>query len=300
MDPPSHTPGDKHPELRDQTAARTAETVAVYLAHLLWDAAIYLGESALDLIYAVRVGLLIRSQTKFPERAGEFDAQMARLKEQKSGRWSSWEILSGARRLQIRFAATVIVVAAIFGLRAYLGRGAKSELNPPEQLASQPTASAPSAPGPRAAASIAVPSPAPTVNQSRIDADHFAEYRRTAAPGVWIVYGVTPVEIASAEWAEAEAKKKSAEAAALAADRKFDALKQEERFGGAIREMRAAEDERSAREKDYSDAQNALYHARYPEVRPVLERGEVHDFDGFKVMSPVVIKEGNRYRMWYV
>ena len=71
MDPPSYTPGDKHPELRDQSAARTAETVAVYLAHLLWDAAIYLGESALDLIYAVRVGLLMRSQTKLPARAGE-------------------------------------------------------------------------------------------------------------------------------------------------------------------------------------------------------------------------------------
>ena len=107
------------------------------------------------------------------------------------------------------------------------------------------------------------------MNQARLDAEHFAEYRRKAAPGIWIVYGVVPVEIASAELAEAEAKKKSAEAAALAADRKFDALKQEERFGGAIREMRAAEDERSTREKVYSDAENALYNARYPEVRPL-------------------------------
>ena len=126
------------------------------------------------------------------------------------------------------------------------------------------------------------------MNQARIDAEHFAEYRRKAAPGVWIVYGVTPVEIASAELAEAEAKQKSAEAAALAADKKFDALKEEERFKGAIHEMRAAEDERAAMEKNYSDAQNALYHAHYPEVRPVLERGEVRDWDGFKVMSPVV------------
>jgi hypothetical protein len=305
MDPPGHTPSDKHDTRQsprpEQSAARTAETVAVYLAHLLWDAAVYLGESALDLIDAVRVVLLRRSATKSPERAGDFDAQMARLKAQKSRRWSSFEILSGGRRLQIRSAAMVIVVAAILGLRAYLGRGAKSELSSPEQVAYQPTpAYAPPAPVPRAAASIALPSAAPTVNQSRIDAEHFAEYRRKAAPGDWIVYGVTPVEIASAELADAEAQKKSAEAAALAADKEFDALKEEERFKGAVREMRAAEDERSAREKDYSDAQNALYHARYPEVRPVLERGEVHEWDGFKVMSPVVIKEGNRYRMWYV
>jgi hypothetical protein len=299
MDPPSNTPGDKH---REQNAARSAEAVAVYLAHLLWDAAVYLGESARDLIDAARGGLLRRSRTKLPERAADLDAQMARLKEQKSRRWSSFETFSSGRRLQIRFAATVIVVAVIFSLRAYLGRGEKSQVNPPEQVAYQPTpASAPSAPSPQSAASIALPSAAPTVNQVRLDADRFAEYRRRAAPGVWIVYGVTPVEIASAELAEADAKKKSAEAAALAADKKFDALKEEERFKGANRdEMRAADDERSAREKDYSDAQNALYHARYPEVRPVLERGEVHDFDGFKVMSPIVIKEGNRYRMWYV
>jgi hypothetical protein len=304
MDPPSNTPSDKHDTRQspppDQSAARTAETVAVYLANLLWDATRYLGESALDLIDAARVVLLTRSRTKFPERAGDFDAQMARLKEQKSGRWSSFEILSGARRLQIRLAATVIVMAAIFGLRAYLGRGEESPLNPPEQVSDQPKpASAPSAPAPRAAASIALPSAAPKVNQARLDADHFAEYRRKAAPGIWIVYGVEPVQIASAELAEAEAQKKSAEAAALAADKKFDAIKGE-RSEAEIRAFRAADDERSAKARAYSDAQTALYHARYPKVKPVLERGEVHDWDGFKVMSPVVMKDGNRYRMWYV
>jgi hypothetical protein len=110
MDPPSNTPGDKH---REQNAARSAEAVAVYLAHLLWDAAVYLGESARDLIDAARGGLLRRSRTKFPERAGDLDAQMARLKEQKSRRWSSFETFSSGRRLQIRFAATVAAAKSL-------------------------------------------------------------------------------------------------------------------------------------------------------------------------------------------
>src|SRR5712671_5377932 len=104
MEPPSHTPADKHSEKLEQSAARTAETFAIFLAHLLWDAAIYLGESARDLIDAARVGLLMRSRTKFPERAGDLDAQTARLKEQKSRRWSSFEAFSSGRRLRIRFA----------------------------------------------------------------------------------------------------------------------------------------------------------------------------------------------------
>jgi hypothetical protein len=47
-------------------------------------------------------------------------------------------------------------------------------------------------------------------------------------------------------------------------------------------------------------AQNALGRAQNPVPHPVLTRGEVDQWDGFKVMSPVVIKDGNRYRMWYV
>jgi hypothetical protein len=151
MDPPRDSPNDKHGAQQSpapyQGAARTAQTVAVYLARLFWPAAIYLGATGLDLIYAARLGLIMRSWAKFPDRAGDFDAQMARLKEQKSRRWSSWEMLSGRRRLEIRCAATVIVVAAVLGLRAHLERGLSSS----EQVTYQPTPayapSAPSAPG---------------------------------------------------------------------------------------------------------------------------------------------------------
>src|ERR1039458_2012567 len=128
--PPNDPPNDKRAARQspapDRSGAHSAQTVAVHLARLFWDAAVYLGATALDLIYAVRVGLLMRSRAKVPDRAADFDAQIARLKEQRSGRWASWKILSGGRQMEIRFAATAIAVVAILGLRAYATRGKSS------------------------------------------------------------------------------------------------------------------------------------------------------------------------------
>ncbi len=301
MDPPSDPPNDKHearqPPAPDQGAARRAQTVAVHLARLFWQAAVYLGATALDLIYAARLGLLMRSRAKFPDRAGDFDAQMARLKEQKSRRWAPWEMLSDRRRLEIRCAATVIVVAAVLGLRAYFFRG----VSPSEQVAYQPTpAYAPTAPSAPGFASIPTPSATPAVDQALLDAKDFAQYRKQAAPGQWIVYGVEPLESARAKLAEAEAQMKSARAAEMAADKKLELSRGKPSENAVIAEFHAARDESYAKEQAHEAAEREFSDAKNPVVKPVLERGEVHDWDGFKVMSPVVIKEGNRYRMWYV
>src|SRR5271156_1540369 len=105
MDTNSESRNDGHdvrqPLPPDGYVARIARAVAVHLAHLFWRAAGYLVATVLDFIYAARLGLLMRSRAKFPNRAGDLDAQMARLREQISSRWSSWKTLPGGRRMEI-------------------------------------------------------------------------------------------------------------------------------------------------------------------------------------------------------
>ena len=130
MDPTSDSQNDRHdarqPPAPDGRAARIARVVVVHLAHLFWRAAVYLGATALDLIYAARLGLLMRSRAKFPDRVSDLDAQMARLREQRSRRWSSWKTFPGGRRMEIRFAAAVLAVVAILGLRTYFTGGGRA------------------------------------------------------------------------------------------------------------------------------------------------------------------------------
>src|SRR5271167_639597 len=192
MDPPNDPPNKDANDKQDaprhpspsQHEARPAQTIAIHLARLFRDAAIYLGATVLDLIDAARIVPLTRSRAKFPDRAGDFDAQIARLREQRSGRWSSWGVLSDRRRLEIRFAAAMIVVVSILGLRAYATRGRNSA----EQIAFQPTpAEAPSEPSPRNAASNAAPSAAPSVDQTLADPKQLLELCKEAAPGQWII-----------------------------------------------------------------------------------------------------------------
>lgn len=288
---------------------RYAQSAAIHVAHLVWPAAVYVGATALDLIYVARLGLLRRSRATIPHRADEFEAQMTRLKEQRSRRWSPWKALPAGRRIEIRCAAAVLAAAAILGLRAYLTGPGSAAATVAHQSTTAHPQSAPSVrsdaligstASPRGAASTASTSTPPSASdQMRIDAEHFKIYRKQAAAGQWIVFGVEPMESASAHLADAQAQTKAAEAAttaachwlyepnAAASDEKRDACHQAE---DRSRAMQAAE----------VAAQNALHDARNPVVRPVLTRGEVDQWDGFKVTSPVVIKDGNRYRMWYV
>ena len=294
MDPTSDSPNDsqdaRRPPASGPSAARTARTVAVYLAHRLWQGAIYLGATALDLIDAARLALLTRSRAKLPDRVGDFDAQMARLREERSRRWSSWETLPGGRRMEIRFAAAVLFVAAILGLRAYLAPTRGSS----KPVAHQPTpAHAPSVASHNGIA--ATPSATAAVDQALLDAEHFMEYRKQAAPGQWIVYGVEPVEPARAKLAEMEVQLTTARVAGRAAFDKFEKSNAE-----ADRAAKAKVDDRiQALQSARNAAAAAVERAMHPVVRPVLTRGDVPHWDDFKVMSPVVIKEGSRYRMWY-
>jgi hypothetical protein len=189
-----------------------AWVVAVHLARLLWRALIYLGATVLDLIYTARLGLLIRSRAKFPDRAGDLDARMARLREHRSRRWSSWKALTIGRRLEIRFAAAVLAVAAILGLRAYLTGGE----SPAERVAYQ-TARAESPFARSSGGNASTPSTLSPADQVRLDAEHFMEYRKQAAPGQWIPFGVEPEQSARAHLADAQAQAKAAEAASTAA-----------------------------------------------------------------------------------
>jgi len=313
------------------TGAQLAKSAALHLMRLLGAATVYLGHTALDLIDAIRTALLLRNRGKFPERAAKIDSTVLILRDREAQRWSSWATAAAGRRMEVRAAALAIVIAILFVVHAWLNRGRSSG----EQVAYQPKpAHAPSAPSPQGAASIAAPSAAPTVNQALLDAEHFTEYRKQAAPGQWFVYGVGAVTLegARANLAEAQAQSKSAHEAFLAAFNKADeshskenndysrreSLAQQHASQDALHEAdriikadqaaadadqavaNAANDEDRAKDDACQAAQAELSNAKNPVVKPVLERGEVFDWDGFKVMSPVVIKEGKRYRMWYV
>jgi hypothetical protein len=301
-DPRSDEHDTRQPAVPDGGAARTARVVAAHLAHLFWPAAVYLGATALDLICGVRLELLMRSRAKFPDRAGDLDAQVACLRAQRSARWLSWKTLTGGRRMEIRFAAAVLAVTAILGLRAYF-RGGESSVG---RIAHQPRdAHAPSARSTRSAASA--PSTISAADQARLDAEHFREYRKQAAPGQWIVFGaVESVESARAHLARAQGEQKEAQAAYSPAWNKYmEASAKASRKAGAnadteLAAFNKARDRMEAANSASLAAQNALGRAQNPVPHPVLTRGEVDQWDGFKVMSPVVLKDGNHYRMWYI
>jgi hypothetical protein len=321
--------GAEQNEPKGGTGAQLAKSAALHLMQVLGAATVYLGRTTLDLIDAIRRALLLRNRKKFPERAAKIDSTVASLRDRKAQRWSSWTTVAAGRRMEVRAAALAIVVAAVFVTHAWLNRGKSSR----EQVAYQArTAYGPSSRSPQGAASIAAPSAAPTVNQTLLDAENFARYRKQAAPGQWIVYGVEPVESARAKLDEAQAQKKSAQAAWLPAWNKYNAsfakvssdnvrresLYQQHASQDAFHEAdriikadqavadadRAAENaaqrERWAKEAACEAAQAELNDAEHPVVKPVLERGDLNQWDDFKVMSPVVIKDGSRYRMWYV
>jgi hypothetical protein len=335
---PTH---DSRPELdgrppvttRSHSFARSARAVAIHLARLLWPAVAYLWATFLDLLYAARFGLLWRSRRKFPNRARDLDTQVAILQASRSGRWSSWKALPAGRRMEVRCAAALLAAAAILGLRAHLtGRGSTAEL-----AAHQPrTAHSPSAQSPGGAASTSSTSSTSStpsaLDQAHLDAEHFKEYRKQAAPGQWVIYGVEPVEIARANRAAVQAQLKAIQADTQAAWQKTAGLNdrvsraqslraellREHAFQGAladadeaIKAAQAGEDDaRAAYEKlnhrrdslQAADvaAGNALNSAMNPVAGSVLTRGDVYAWDDFKVTSPAVIKDGGRYRMWYV
>jgi hypothetical protein len=310
---------------RGRRFAQAAQAVAIHLARLLWPAVVYLGATALDLVYAARLGLLWRSRRKFPDRARDLDTQMASLRASQCRRWSSWKALPAGRRMEVRCAAAVLAAAAILGLRAHLTGGNATEL-----IAHRPTAHSGSAPSPRDAAPTS--SPPSALDQARIDAEHFKEYRKQAAPGQWVIYGVEPVDSARARRAAVQAQLKAIQADTQAAWQKTaglsdrvskaqsqreDLLREHASQGAlhdadeAIKAAQAVEDAaRAAYEKlnHQSDslqaadvaAGNALYGAMNPVAGSVLTRGDVYAWDDFKVTSPAVIKDGGRYRMWYV
>jgi hypothetical protein len=330
MNPASDSQNNRRDDRQTETPQRGAavRAVAMHIAQLLWPALVYLGSTALDLIYAVRLALLKRSRARIPDRAKGIDAEVARLQEQKSARWSSWKALPSERRMQIRAAAAVLAVAAILGLRAYMTRGGSHS----GWAVHRPThAQALSARVPRGADASMPSSIAPAADPALL-AEHFAKYRKQAAPGQWVVYGVERDEIAAANLAEVQAQLKAIEADCVAAAKKLresnarvsaariqranldrqhasqqalqeadEVIKAEQAVERADRDaFKKANDRRQALYAAQMSATTALKRVRHSGAEPVLARGDVYQWDGFKVMSPVVIKDGSHYRMWYV
>lgn len=212
--------------------ARVLMRTFKYVIHLLWESFRYLGKTVLDLVFAARFLLLRRGRRRSPERAVEFDSNIASLREKRAKWWAEWYTLSGRRRLEIRLVALLIVVAIVFGLRSYITHpkdvaetvSSQSQTAHPEsqKMAKELTKE-------RKAVSLGDESEtlSPQSQTERTDskkiAKEFAEQIKASTTGQWLFYG----------------------------------------------------------------------------GNPVLVRGELDSWDDFKVGSPVVIKEGSRYRMWF-
>ena len=223
-------------------------------------------------------------------------------------------------RRPTRIELLAIVLTAILGWTDRAGAG--------ESAAHQPTPTlAPSSLPPRD-----IPSTHAFADSARLEAEHFADEVRQSPPGQWIVYGVESIDRARARLAEAQAQRTAAMAAARTAQTKADesrakvgrdrgqrenlfrqhasqqAFREADRIIAA--EQAEADADLAAQRKAYEaveaamsavmTADRARQRASSPVVRSVLMRGEVHEWDNFKVTSPVVLKEDGRYRLWYV
>ena len=206
--------------------------VLSYLIHLLWESFRYLGKTVLDLVFAVRFLLLRRGRRRSPERAVEFDSNIASLREKRAKWWAEWYTLSGRRRLEIRLVALLIVVAIVFGLRSYITHpkdvaetvSSQSQTAHPEsqKMAQEFTEEGKDVPSGDESETLSPQSQTERTDSKKI-AKEFAEQIKASTTGQWIFY----------------------------------------------------------------------------KGNPVLVRGELDQWDDFKVGSPVVLREGNHYRMWY-
>jgi hypothetical protein len=205
-------------EIEPQTALRTARRIALligsYLWHLLVEAAQHLARIGLDLIYAIRLLLLLRARRLTPERAPQIDSTLARLRGDRSKRWAGWKAAPLLRQIELRAASVLLVLIAVLAGRAYFTASSPEVMPSPE--ATFISGITPSPRAPQAAATSAA------ISNEQMG-DEFTKRRKKAAPGEWLLYG-----------------------------------------------------------------------------RPVLDRGELGQWDDFTVRSPVVLRDGRRLRMWYV
>jgi hypothetical protein len=275
-------------EPKSRTGA-LAKSMALHLARVLKDAAIYLGRTVLDLVDAIRRALLLRNRRKFPERTAAIDSAVATLREREARRWSAWAAVTAGRRGEIRAAAVVILIAGCLAMRAYLHRGGTTP-------ASQ------TAPGNTPLDTSSSPVPSAVTDSER--AKQFLEMCNAAAPGQWVVSGDESASIAQANLGRAKAEFESARASAQAS---------QDKWARSTGRVDAAEQAANTVARDSAQkildakgtavgvAQTALRQAQlHPALKAVLERGELSAWDDFKAMSPVVIKEGSHFRMWYI
>lgn len=282
------------PENVSEQARRTelATRTALHLWYLLGQTLSYLWRTLLDLIDAARRMLLRRNRDKYPDRAAEFDSAITRINQRGAERWSSWTSLPQGRRIEIRLAASLLMIVVILSGRAYFERSP----HPTERIERQTAkATVPERSSNRATERALMNPSAPDY------AAKFASYRKAAAPGEWIMYGVEPLAEAQTNYDKAWAEYVSSGNELTAALR---VLRQYQYGQPGYDSAHAAERAAEAKERAANDAQlaaqRALDRAKHAAPTPVLERGHVYDWDGFKIISPVVLKEGTSYRMWYI
>jgi len=284
-------PGAEQSELEREQGAHLAKAAATYLLRLLGDTTIYIARTTLDLIDSVRRALLLRNRRKFPDRAAQINSALESLRDRKTRRWSSWVAVPEIRRIQIRLSTTLVTLAVILGGHEYIARGGRAS----EQIAIQPRAvNSPISSTRKDAASSA------SGDSQRSDADQFSKWCDAAAPGQWIIYGVEPPEVASTQLAEARAQRGAARVARKSAYDNLERLRNTNPNSPAANAARAEFLAAVAKLNAANSAYYSLASRRVQEAKPVLERGDLYQFDDFKVMSPVVMKDGGHYRMWYI
>lgn len=158
---------------------RALVLIIQYIAVLLWEAARYVVLTLADFVTTIRVGLLRRRSRRVPPIPAEDEGRIAALHERRIARWRRWRGLSPWRRWQIRFAViSVLIVGGIVAVR-WPTHGI--------MLASGTDSS----PVPRGPARQ--PESEENIVRVKQALGTFADERRKASPGEWLLFSGNPV-----------------------------------------------------------------------------------------------------------
>jgi hypothetical protein len=133
--------GDERIALRK--AGRIALPIASYLRDLLVEAGHHLGRMGLDVLDAGQLLLLLKARRSTPERAGQIDVAIARLRKERANRWSAWRAIPVRRQIEIRGASVLLGLIVLLAAHSYFtASGGSSSPGSIEQLTGQARAEA--------------------------------------------------------------------------------------------------------------------------------------------------------------
>jgi len=102
-----------------ERSGRIAWLVGSHCGHLLTDVGQLLGQAALDVIFAARLLLLQRARHDACQPTAGIDSAIARLRNQRSQRWSAWKASPTWRKMEIRAVLALLGLLIVLFLRSH-------------------------------------------------------------------------------------------------------------------------------------------------------------------------------------